>query len=63
MQTHKNKHIIIQSHSLCFNGQVVANAIEIEQSERTTNTIHITAHKRGDQSLKLTFFPDKMSHQ
>lgn len=38
-----------------FNGQVVVNVIEIEQSKCTTNIVHITTHKRGYQSLGLTF--------
>lgn len=49
---------------LAFYGPVGANVIEIEHSKCTSNTVCITAHKRGYQSLELTFFlPDEVPHQ
>lgn len=41
---------------LAFYGPVGANVIEIEHSKCTSNAICITTHKRGYQSLQLTFF-------
>lgn len=42
---------------LAFYDPVEVNVIEIEHSKCTSNTICISTHKTGYQSLQLTFFP------